>query len=44
MLDFEKIAEISFITLELNEIVMLDNGMIISKENVCEFINSVYDA
>lgn len=44
MLDFEKIAEISFITLELNEIVMLDNGMIISKENVCKFINSVYDA
>ena len=31
MLDFEKIAELSFITLELGEMVRLDNGMVITK-------------
>ena len=44
MLDFEKIAELSFITLELDEMVMLDNGMIITKENVGNFINNTFDA
>ena len=44
MLDFEKIAELSFITLELEEKVMLDNGMVITKENVGEFINNIFDA
>ena len=44
MLDFEKIAELSFITMELNEMVMLDNGMVITKENVGEFINNIFDA
>lgn len=43
MLDFEKIAELSFVTMELNETVRLENGMIITRDNVCEFINNVFD-
>lgn len=43
MLDFEKIAELSFITLELDEMVRLDNGMVITRENVCDFINGLFD-
>ena len=44
MLDFQEIKELSFVTLVLDEMIMLDNGMLISKENVCEFINNFYDA
>ena len=44
MLDFEKIAEITYITLELGEVVMLDNGLVITKENVGKFINNTFDA
>ena len=44
MLDFEKIAEITYITMELGEVVMLDNGRIITKENVGKFINNTFDA
>lgn len=44
MLDFEKIAELYFITFALDEEVMLDNGMVITKENVGNFINNVFDA
>lgn len=43
MLDFQEIKELSFVTLVLDEMIMLDNGMLISKENVCEFINNFYD-
>lgn len=44
MLDFEKIAELYFITCTLDEPVILDNGMVITKENVGNFINNVFDA
>lgn len=44
MLDFLKIAELLFITFELDEMVMLDNGMIITRENVGNFINNLFDA
>lgn len=43
MLNFQEIKELSFVTFVLDEMIMLDNGMLISKENVCEFINNVYD-
>lgn len=43
MLDFEKIMELSFLTFVLDEKIVLDNGMMISKENVCDFINNMFD-
>ncbi len=34
MIDFERIAEISFLFNELDQTLFLDNGIIITKENV----------
>ena len=43
MLDFQKIAELTFITMGLEEEVMLENGMVLTKDNVCQFINNLFD-
>lgn len=44
MLDFEKIAEISFLVVEMEQMLVLDNGIVITKDNVGQFINSNFDA
>lgn len=44
MLDFEKIAEISFLVVELEQMLVLDNGIVITKDNVGQFLNSNFDA
>ena len=44
MLDFEKIAEISFFVVELEQMLVLDNGIVITKDNVGQFLNSNFDA
>lgn len=44
MLDFEKIAEISFFVNELDQIIVLENGLVVSKENLSEFLMNSFDA
>lgn len=44
MWDFEKIAEISYLVNELNQILVLENGMVITKENLEEYLNQTNDA
>lgn len=43
MIDFERIAEISFLVYVLDQTLYLDNGIILDKDNACQFIQSVYD-
>lgn len=44
MWDLEKIAEISFLVVEMNQVLVLDNGIVISRDNIGEFIRSTNDA
>lgn len=44
MIDFDKIAEMSFLVLEMDQILFFDNGLIVNKENFGEFITSQFDA
>ena len=41
MLDFEKIAEITYITLELGEVVMLDNGLVMVLSTNCQNLKNL---
>ena len=44
MIDFEKIEELTFIIFVLDQIVILDTGLVIDRHNFGEFITSTNDA
>ncbi len=44
MIDFKKIAEMSFLVFELNQRLVFDNGIIVDKDNFSQFIQFTYDA
>jgi hypothetical protein len=43
MIDFEKIAEIIFFTVELEQTLVFENGFVIDKDNACMFIQNTFD-
>ncbi|WP_298501018.1 hypothetical protein [uncultured Methanobrevibacter sp.] len=44
MIDFDKIAEITFLVMDQNQVLIFDNGMIVDRNNLGEFINYQFDA
>lgn len=40
---FEKIGEIIFFTFVLEETLIFENGIIIDKDNACQFIQNTFD-
>ena len=44
MIDFNKIAEMSFLVFELDQRLIFDNGIIVDKDNFTQFIQNTYDA
>jgi hypothetical protein len=42
-IDFEKIGEIIFFTFVLEETLIFENGIIIDKDNACQFIQNTFD-
>lgn len=44
MLDFERIAEISFLVMELDQTLVFESGMIVDRDNLAEYIRNTYDA
>ena len=43
MIDFQRIAEMTFLVMELDQVLMFDNGIVVDKDNLGEFITSIYD-
>lgn len=44
MPDFQKIEEMTFLVMELDQVIMFDNGIMVNKDNFAEFITSLFDA
>ncbi len=44
MVDYQKIAEMTFLVMELNQVLVFDNGIVIDRDNFAEFISYWYDA
>jgi hypothetical protein len=43
MISFEKIGQIIFLTVVLEEIIVLGNGIVLDKHNACQFIQDTFD-
>ena len=44
LIDFAKIAEMSFLIFELDQRLIFDNGIIVDKDNFTQFLQNTFDA
>lgn len=43
MLDFAKIAEMTFLVMEMEQVLVFDGGIFVDKDNFAEFVSFHFD-